>query len=284
VGSTCFARVEAMPTKPRREKRLIELFLSAYENDSWKGAHLEWLDEWQDGAVEVFATRSDGKTLAIEHTIIEPFVGEKEDFAFFAPMFLPIENDKSLLVPKLWIRVFVPVGTLHGQKPSVRDAIVRAVHDWLKKNRLSLPNGSSEQQCTVGGITGKPNFNLTLTVKVVPLPGAGSLHVRRQQVDNNLGDVVEKALRKKLPKLVKTMADKRILLLERQHMLLLPESICDEVEKRKSIFAELADVHEIWVTETMFYEKEDYLRFELYENGALVQSFDFEDSQLLGRD
>jgi hypothetical protein len=34
----------------------------------------------------------------------------------------------------------------------------------------------------------------------------------------------------------------------------------------------------------MFYEKEDYLRFELYENGALVQSFDFEDSQLLGRD
>jgi hypothetical protein len=275
-----------MPTKPRKEtKRLIELFISAYENDSWKGAHLDWLDERQDGAVEVLATRSDGKTLAIEHTIIQPFVGDKEDFAFFAPMFLPIENDKSLLVPNLWIRVFVPVGTLHGRKLSVRDAIVRDVHDWLKKNRLSLANGSSEHQCTVGGITGKPNFTLTLTVKVVPLPGAGSLHVRRQQVDNNLGDVVEKALRKKLPKLVKTLADKRILLLERQHMNLLPKSICDEIEKRKSIFPELADVHEIWVTETMFYEKEneDYVGFELYENGCLVQRFDFQDGQLFMR-
>ncbi len=272
-----------MPTKPRREKRLIELFISAYESDSWRGAHLDWLDERQDGAVEVLATRSDGKTLAIEHTIIEPFVGEKEDFAFFAPMFLPIENDKSLPVPNLWIQVFVPVGTLHGQKPSVRDAIVRAVHDWLKRNRLSLPNGASEHQCRIGGIIGKPNFNLTLTVRVVPLPGAGSLHVRRQQVDNNLGDVVQKALRKKLPKLVKTMAAKRILLLERQHMLLLPESIYGEIERLKSIFAELANVHEIWVTETMFYDREDYLRFELYENGALVQSFDFKDGRLFGR-
>jgi hypothetical protein len=272
-----------MPTKPRREKKLIELFLSAYENDSWKGAHLCWVEEWLDGAVEVVATRSDGKTLAIEHTIIEPFVGDKKDFAFFAPMFLPIEKDESLLVPKLRIQVFVPVGTLHGRKLSARDAIVRGVHDWLKNNRLSLPEGTSEHQCTVGGITGKPNFNLTLTVKVVPLPGAGSLHVRRQQVDNNLGDVVEKALSKKLPKLVKTVADKRILLLERQHMNLLPKSICGEIEKRKSIFAELADVHEIWITETMFYEKEDYLRFELYENGRLVQWFDFQDGQLFGR-
>lgn len=275
-----------MPTKPRsREKRLIELFLSAYENDSWKGAHLCWVEEWQDAAVEVVATRSDGKTLAIEHTIIEPFVGDKEDFAFFAPMFLPIEKDESLLVPNLWIRVFVPVGTLHGQKPSVRDAIVGAVHEWLKKNSLSLPNGSSEHQCTVGGITGKPNFNLTLTVKVVPLPGAGSLHVRRQQVDNNLGDVVEKALRKKLPKLVRTMAVKRILLLERQHMNLYPQSICGEIEKRKSTIAELAHVHEIWVTETMFYEKENegYLAFELYENGRLTQRFDFQDGRLFSR-
>jgi hypothetical protein len=157
------------------------------------------------------------------------------------------------------------------------------VHDWLKKNRLSLPNGNSEHQCTVSGISDKPNFNLTLTVKVVRLPGEGSLHVRRQQVDNNLGDVVEKALRKKLPKLVKTKAAKRILLLERQHMLLRPESIYNEIEKRKSIFAQLANVHEIWMTETIFYESDDYLRFELYENGALVQSLDFKDGQLFGR-
>jgi hypothetical protein len=40
-------------------------------------------------------------------------------------------------------------------------------------------------------------------------PEAGILHVRRQKVDSNLGDDVEKALKKKLPKLVNTPADNR---------------------------------------------------------------------------
>ena len=73
-----------MPTKSRREDTFIERFLSAYENGSWADAKICWLDKKIDGAVEALATRrSDGKTLAIEHTIIEPFVSDKEDFAFF---------------------------------------------------------------------------------------------------------------------------------------------------------------------------------------------------------
>jgi hypothetical protein len=271
-----------MPTKPRREKRLIELFLSAYENSSWKGAHLDWLDERQDGAVEVLATRSDGKTLVIEHTIIEPFVGEKEDFAFFAPMFLPIENDRSLPAPNLGVQLYVPVGALRGQESSVRGRVVTVVHDWLKKNRLSLPKGYSSHQCRVTGVTGRPDFDITLTVRVVPLPGAGSLQVRRQQVRNDLGEAVQKALRTKLPKLVQTAADKRILLLERQHMNLCPKSIYDEIEKRKPEFPQLAHVHEIWLAETSFYESQDFSRFELCEEGGVVESLDLVGNQLFG--
>lgn len=111
-----------MPTKSRREDAFIERFLSAYENHSWADAEIDWLDKKSDGAIEARVTRiSDGKTLAIEHTIIEPFVGDKEDFASFKAAFPRIEEDESLLVPGRWIRVFVPVGTLRYQRKKPRE-------------------------------------------------------------------------------------------------------------------------------------------------------------------
>jgi hypothetical protein len=101
---------------------------------------------------------------------------------------------------------------------------------------------------------------------------------------SNLGTVIEKALTRKLPKLVNTTADKRILLLERQHMNLEPESILNEIEKRRNTWPDLAHVHEIWIIETIFYETPfggTYLRFELYENGSEERSFDFEGGKLI---
>ena len=108
--------------------------------------------------------------------------------------------------------------------------------------------------------------------------GQGILHVRRQQIDN-LGKVIQKVLNKKLPKLVNTPADKRILLLERQHMNLCPQSILDQIEKRRGSFPQLAGVDEIWFVETIFWGTTfggTYLRFELYENGNVLRSLDFQ--------
>jgi hypothetical protein len=70
-------------TGVRDEDRLIELFLSMYENKSWAGglSTRESPERVMDGGVELIATQlATGRTLAIEHTIIEPFVGEKRDF------------------------------------------------------------------------------------------------------------------------------------------------------------------------------------------------------------
>jgi hypothetical protein len=73
-----------MPTKPRPEDVFIEGFLSAYEDLSWADADRDWVDRRIDGGVEMLATRkSDGKTLAIEHTVAQPFVGEIEDYRVF---------------------------------------------------------------------------------------------------------------------------------------------------------------------------------------------------------
>jgi hypothetical protein len=78
-----------MPSKPRPEDVFIKAFLSAYEDLSWADADKDWVDRRVDGGVEMLATRkSDGKTLAIEHTLIQPFVGDIDDFKFFRAGFL----------------------------------------------------------------------------------------------------------------------------------------------------------------------------------------------------
>jgi hypothetical protein len=90
-----------------------------------------------------------------------------------------------------------------------------------------------------GGKVREPHFEITLTLKVTVLAGAGSLHVRRQQVADTLGDVIERMLTKKLPKLVNTPATRRVLLLERRHMNLVPKQILDEIESRRPSFPAL---------------------------------------------
>jgi hypothetical protein len=283
---------QRMSMRPTREDPFIKRFLSAYERGSWADATLvkpDSIDRTNPAVDQIATRRSDRKTLAIEHTIIEPYVGDKEDFAFFQSAFLGIEKDETLLVPGLWIQVFVPVGTLWNQPPKSRDAIVQSVHCWIKSNRAIVPKGISQHPCSVTGVPGELPFDITLSLKVVPLQDGsvaehGTLHVRRQEIDSSLGDVIVKSLTKKLPKLVNTSADKRILLLERQHMNLFPERILGEIEKRRASFPDLGGVDEIWIIETIFYETAfggTCLCFELYKDGKVVGSFDFEGEKLM---
>jgi hypothetical protein len=77
---------------------------------------------------------------------------------------------------------------------------------------------------------------------------------------------------------VNTKADRRILVLERQHMNLYPEMMMEEIVKRENLFPDLARVDEIWILETPFYGAAfggTYFRFERYEQGNLVEDFDF---------
>jgi len=102
--------------------------------------------------------------LWLSSTIIEPFVGEKKDFASFTGAdVLSIEKDKSLLIPGRWIQVFVPVGTLWNQPRPTRDSIVQSVHAWIKSNRLALAEGTSQHPCRITGVPGRPAFDIALT-------------------------------------------------------------------------------------------------------------------------
>ena len=138
-----------MPVKSvRKERPLIKLFLSAYENDGWKSCTLDWPEDKQDGAVEVLATKSDGTTLALEHTLIQPFVGEKFDSERFLRAFSRIENNPALVAPERDLDVVIPVGALPVGYPW--DVVGEEVLSWLKANHAALQEGRSEHIISVG--------------------------------------------------------------------------------------------------------------------------------------
>ncbi|HUE20544.1 MAG TPA: hypothetical protein VMQ86_02620 [Bryobacteraceae bacterium] len=138
---------------------------------------------------------------------------------------------------------------------------------WIRANRLDVRDGEHQYECRVIGVPpGVADFEVALTIKAQDLPEHGQLNVRRQQVGNDFGDVVRGALSTKLPKLTKQQADKRVLILERRHMNLVPEQILGEIKKQAPSFPQLAAVDEIWILETIGFEAGGFFLFELNDD------------------
>jgi hypothetical protein len=102
------AQIRVYPERP-----LIAMFLSGYEQGTWRDAALNWIEETEENAVEVIATRADGNTLALEHTLVELFAGEKYDSTIFTEAFESrIEKNPELTIPGRALDVMIPVGAL----------------------------------------------------------------------------------------------------------------------------------------------------------------------------
>jgi hypothetical protein len=232
-----------------------------------------------DGAVEALVTRPDGMTMAIEHTLIEPFVGDKADFAAFEESLEALRNDKSLAVPNVGIEVYIPVGTMDSQKPATRELIVSSVRSWIAANRLSLREGQHRYECCVMSM---PSITLTVTFSRWPNhnPQPGILLVGRQQIANTLDKVVEKALRRKVPKLVNTKADRHVLFLEREQFRLHPDSIFEEIDRQRPNFPLLEKVDEIWHVETIGYKLGGHVGFELMTGDRYLATMQFHNGLL----
>jgi hypothetical protein len=114
-----------MSTRLTWEDGFIKFPVSAYGNTSWADAALERPDaiDRTNPAIDQMAIRKSAcEKLAIEHTIIEAFAGEKVDPMSFGANPFEIKTDKPLFVPGQWIRVFVPLGTLQFQPQGSRNA------------------------------------------------------------------------------------------------------------------------------------------------------------------
>jgi hypothetical protein len=236
---------KGVPAKRAKEHSLLARFLRAYEKGSWADADLDWVDEHLDGAVEVIATRrSDGATLAIEHTVIQPHPKEKEDFARFSrSSFVTGDRDPSIEIPQSFLYVNLPIGTL--QRGQDWNALADEVRECIRQRKDSIPDGRSELRCVVGG------NEIALKVELVRDQSQHECRtIMRRYGDFDVRATVRTALKNKLPKLAAAKAQKRLLMFERDQWHLDHDVIATQIEHQYADFPQLALIDEVWLAET----------------------------------
>ncbi len=226
----------------RRDKVLIEEFLRGYNDYSGTTFRVTKRPdevERKKQAVDTIAQDDSRQKLAIEHTLLQPFVGEKDDAQRLLTMIAPLEKDASLRVPGQSIDVSVTVGAIpKGHDWSSASA---KVVGWFRDARSSIPEGQSIY--SVPGV----GFDLTLRIDMDDSPyPEGRVYVMRSDMPEDFESVVRKALEDKLPKLAKTPADKRILLFEMDNVPRSPMEITDVLETVRPEFSDLGIVDEVW--------------------------------------
>jgi hypothetical protein len=238
------------------ERPFIRMFLSGFDNGAWKDASLNWIEETQENAVEVIATSSTGKTVALEHTLIELFTGEKYDSTIFVEAFeTRIEKNPDLIIPGRALDVKIPVGALVGVKD--RDDAGERLLTWMKSNHANIPVGDSQATVVLGN-----GVNLTVKFRNAPTDNdTGYCWLGRCDKPNTFDKVVERAVKRKVPKLVRTQADVHILLLQREHISMSDTELRNELEKLTISYTDIAKVEEIWYANTSIFETEGWCYF-----------------------
>ena len=123
--------------------------------------------------------------------------------------------------------------------------VAKAVFSCIRGSKEKLPEGDSDLACPI--VEGK---TITLQIRRQPIPGHDGLTLIRRYGPFDLSSTIRTALEKKLPKLVETEADKRILMLERDQWHVEHTAIAAELERLRDDFPKLALVDEIWIAET----------------------------------
>ena len=246
------------PKVRRRDERLIDLFLRTYVDREGNSYRLEERpDQIERGkpAIDCIARSERGARLAIEHTMVEPFEGQLADNQPFLSAFEPLHHNVELTVPNALIDIFVPVGAI--PKGVDWNQVGERVIAWFRDVRSKIPFAESDHKIPRLG------FDLTVHIEAMELPDTPGVLVvgRIRPQDKPFADVVRRALAAKLPKLVKTPADSRILLMEDASMILGMTVFSREIDAAREKFPELREVTSVWVAHTPVWESEHVIWF-----------------------
>lgn len=242
----------------KRDQKLVSEFLSAYGRDSTTSFKVvRWPDDEnrQTPAIEAVASDQQGHTIAIEHTLIQPFEGERTDTERFMRVFGRLEGCRDLMKAGYNIDVSVKVGTIPtGVK---WETVAERVHEHLANIIPMLGE--------VDRLEPIPDLPFALPVRLsITTHGSGEsdhVWVSRFDMPDSLQAVVRSALRRKLPKLIAESAKRRILLLEQADMAHGHAAVRIAIDNLNSEVPELARVDEIWLVVTTCWETEGVLFF-----------------------
>lgn len=259
----------------RRDERLTDLFLRGYRDragNSYQLAHRPDQAERDRPAIDCIAVNERGGRLAIEHTLVEPFEGQKADDQPFLAAFGPLHHSPELTVPNLLIDIFAPVGAIPKGVDWKR--VGQGVVEWFRDARLRIPVGESDHN--IPGL----GFNLTVHVQVMEIPDTPGVLVVGRQLPRGkpFSEVLQRALRAKLPKLVAAPADSRVLLVEDASTVLGLTVFAREIDAVQHDFPELAQVEAVWLAHTPVWETGKAIWFFHVWPGGVRERFKVEDA------
>lgn len=242
-----------MKTTP--DKNVIEHWLRLYNHLTGSTFRVtDWPDK-DSSKKNVDATCADsgGATLAIEHTLIEPFLEERGDRVQFMETLATLEHSPALAQTGWWYSASLPVG-------SVPNGI-----DWtdvpkeLLKQLPGILPGLPEGNHLIPVSTAKWAVNLHVSKRHLSSGGPGKFHTARVYPGDPGAELVMRALRKKAPKLAVADGDRKLLLLEQDSVAGWVPDQFEKVRGDPETNQLLAGVDEVWLALTAILESEGAL-------------------------
>jgi hypothetical protein len=241
--------------KNQRDKNVIEHWVRLY--DRLTGASYA-VKSWPDKDsskknIDAMCCDLNGRTLAIEHTLIEPFAGEKNDASRFARTLMSLENHASLLQSGYWFMASQPVGSIPTGTnwAEIPNELLRQ----LPAKLLTLPDGDSSVDIHT------EHWGLSLRIKKMQLrPGdPGKFLTGRIYPGDPGSELIIRALERKIPKLSASIAEKKLLLLEKDAVAGTIESQFEQIPEDHEVRKSLAGIDEVWSVNTAGLESESVI-------------------------
>ena len=240
----------------KREQDLIQAWLECYNSSTGRSFEVT---EWPDlvvrdaKSIDAVARETGGLTVAIEHTLLQPFTGETEDAARFKKVLGGLHKRSDVAVRDYQDRLSISIGAI--PKGVNWEAVGDVVERWYVSAAPGFDVGVSAHP--IPGV----GFDLEIRVVRNRVPGPGKVFAARQMPDESVHEVVRRALKDKLPKLVSAHADFRILLLEQNVPARGAREVGEAIEALRADFPALVTVSQVWCADTVAWKTEGFRTF-----------------------
>jgi len=243
----------------RDDIELVKMFLTGFKDENGRTYKLKArpdVAERKEKAIEAIAESEDGRTLAMEHTYIQPFAGERADAVPFQTVFEQLRTDSDLTLPNRFIDVIVPAFAVRKGVDWIQ--VAQKVREWFLKVRESFPE-EGEKWYTIPDV----GFKLDVLVQTFDLPSTKGvlLASRLLPAGDPFGAVIRTALEKKVPKLIGTPADSRILLFQDGGTSIGYSRIARSLDEYTSALPETKRLTSVWAVHTMEWKSKGHALF-----------------------
>jgi hypothetical protein len=242
-------------TIPKTDKLLIEHWVKLYNRLTRSTYRIaDWPDK-DSSKKNVDATCVDdaGLSLAIEHTLVQPFENEKADAARFLQTLSTLENDPALVQAGYMYLVSQRVGSIpNGVNWS---DVPKEMRTQLTSILPGLSEGLNKVLIRAAGWV----VELKVDKLKMSLNYPGKFLTARRWPGDPAPDLILSSLKNKVPKLSVAAGDKKILLLEKDAVAGTIESQFEQVKDSDEVRQLLRGIDEIWTTNTAGLQKENVI-------------------------